>query len=210
MSTTWGPTLIAADGDDAGQSTTTFYLSGADTDGNWVVYDNANLNYTIGMRWDNVTVPAGATIVSAVVSLFTKYSTGTGWPKEAFWYCEDQDDPAAFTAAEDGPRTRTKTTAYESQVWASAPTDETWFDSPNLKSVLQEVINRPGWATGQALIFILMENDANENANARFEVQDRKNDATKCAKLTIEYTTGGGGGGGVPSIAMYYSQMMDI
>jgi hypothetical protein len=193
---TWGPTHIAADGDDAGQRDDgPFSLGGIDTDGHFIVYTgNPNYRFT-AWRWDNVTVPVGATITAAKVTMVVTYATGT-FPRTATWYGEDQDDPAGFTGAGDGPITRTRTTASAGQTWNSAPATGA-LDSVELKDIVQEIVSRAGWASGNAMIIMAVETPS--ASTGRFQVQDYANSTANAAELTITYTEAAGGGATYPA-----------
>ena len=186
---TFGPSAIAANADDASQSTTSFYQSGADSDGNYMIRETGGEDWHAGHRWDNVTIPNSATISSAVISLLTKYRTSTTWPKSVTWYGSDEDDAGAFADSASGPRNRTKTTAYVTQTFSSAPTDEARFNTPNLSAIVSEIVSRGSWASGNALILLSQEvADAN---SAKLQVQDYGRSAGDAASITIIYSAGG-------------------
>lgn len=103
----------------------------------------------ISNRWDNVTIPAGATITSAILTVRIHWATNDGTGTKTNIYFEDADDPAAPTTAGDASG-RVRTTAFTAwdDVNTVQGTDEV---SPDFTAVLQEVVDRPGWASGQAL-----------------------------------------------------------
>jgi len=101
----------------------------------------------IFIRFPNVTIPAGATITSAVIKLYASVSR-SGFVSMPCAF-EDADNPSAVASYADGV-SRTKTTA--DATWSSgAWVINTQYDSPNLKDSLQEVIDRVGWASGNAV-----------------------------------------------------------
>jgi len=38
-----------------------------------------------------------------------------------------------------------------------------WIDSPDISSVIQQVVSRAGWANGNALVAFMIENPASNN-----------------------------------------------
>jgi hypothetical protein len=98
---------------------------------------------------------------------------------------EAADNAGAFTAAVKSISTRPRTTSTVS--WAPAP----WPTlgeraaaqrTPNLAAVLQEIVNRPGWASGNALALIVL--GSGERTAESFD-----GGAHKAPVLHIEWTT---------------------
>ncbi|MEK7270257.1 MAG: hypothetical protein AAB215_04855, partial [Planctomycetota bacterium] len=110
---------------------------------------------TIGLRFANVTIPPGATVTSAKVRMYVvsddnRYLSVT-------YKAEAADSSAAFSTTAGDLSSRAKTVASVSDVPA-AWTNETWAESPDLTALVQEVVSRPGWASGNALAIFLLEN----------------------------------------------------
>lgn len=103
--------------------------------------------YRYGLRFTNVTIPQGATILSAHLKLCgshdspiaTKLGTFKGYAT---------DNVATFSSCADIDAA--KTSAFVQWV-AGAWTKDVWYSSPDLASIIQEIVNRPGWASGNAL-----------------------------------------------------------
>ncbi len=105
-----------------------------------------------GMRFTNITIPKGATVTSAKLTVYaaSDYSA-TVYSKI---YAEDVDNATAFTT-ESMPVTRTKTTNYATWTISGDWANETWYDSSaNIKDPIQEVISRDNWQSGNALNII--------------------------------------------------------
>lgn len=97
-------------------------------------------------RFPAVTIPQGSTIDSATLDL-TLTDTGSqeGTPF-VYIYAYDADDTATAVR----PSTNTPTTAYVS--WSvSANTPGSTITSPDIKTVVQEIVDRGGWVSGNAL-----------------------------------------------------------
>lgn len=119
-----------------------------------------------GMRIANVTIPRGATIITATMDVQV-LSTFLDSPNLHI-YCEDVDDAVDFTANAD-VATRVKTA--ESTAWTAADIPVGVRTSPDFAPALQAVIDRPGRVSGQA-IMVLFEGDfaaASEFQWAAFE-----------------------------------------
>ena len=111
---------------------------------------------TAALRFTGVQIPNSATIVNAKVQ-FTVHQTGSA-ATDLVVRGEQADNSAPIGAAAFNISQRPRTTA--SVAWpvppwqgvgASGPDQLT----PNLASVVQEVVSRPGWAPGNALTVII-------------------------------------------------------
>ncbi len=106
-----------------------------------------------GMRWQGVSVPQGASILRAYIELTTD-ETGSA-ATDLQLRGEAVGDAAAFTNTTFDISSRTSTTsvvAWTNVVpWlAVGQTHQT----PNIASLVQEIVDRPDWATGNAMVII--------------------------------------------------------
>jgi hypothetical protein len=108
----------------------------------------------VGMRFTGVTIPKGAPIVNAWVQ-FTVDQTGSTATSLSI-QGEAADNPGTFTTVANNITSRTPTVASVNN-WAPAP----WTvvgqagpaqQTPNLAAVIQELVNRTGWVSGNALV----------------------------------------------------------
>jgi hypothetical protein len=130
-----------------------------------------------------VTLPAGATITAAHVSLYIDFISGS---PTADVYAEDAANPGAISSEEDG-ESRALTTAKVA--WSSY--DSGWCDSPDISSVITELMGDYSYAAGKALQIILVGTSTSGNyAAARAQEYDGN---TYGPKLHIEYTESAGG-----------------
>lgn len=138
--------------------------------------------YKIAARFA-VTLPAGATITAAHVSLYinTIYRSPT-----ADVYAEDAANPGAISSEEDG-ESRSLTTAKVA--WSSY--DLGWTDSPDISAVLSELLTDYSYAAGKALQIILVGTSARNNYVVARAQESAGN--TYGPKLHIEYTESAGG-----------------
>ncbi|MBI2891215.1 MAG: LamG domain-containing protein, partial [Nitrospirae bacterium] len=108
----------------------------------------------VGMRFLSVPIPQGAAITSAYVEFETD-ETGSTTTNLTF-NGEAADSAAAFTSGAYNISSRTKTTA--SVAWNSVPAWSTLGEkhqSPDLTSIVQEIVNRSGWASGNNIVMIV-------------------------------------------------------
>lgn len=138
--------------------------------------------YKIAARFA-VTLPAGATITAAHVSL---YITDIYGSPTADVYAEDAANPGAISSEEDG-ESRSLTTAKVA--WSSY--DLGWTDSPDISAVLSELLTDYSYAAGKALQIILVGTSARNNYVLVRAQESAGN--TYGPKLHIEYTESVGG-----------------
>lgn len=136
--------------------------------------------YNGGMRFSNVLIPQGATIISAVLEV---YSIGTVNDDSAVdIFCNDVDNAVNFSTDPD-VTSRVRTTATVSDNTDSVGTG--WYAFPDISSVVQEVIDRAGWASGNAFVVLV---DGQSTVNKDFRYRSYDGSAANAAKLTIVYT----------------------
>ena len=143
---------VSQDSDDAEERLS----SGAVNLGSWdldLTDDNGNVQ-TVGIRFQNVTIPQGANIQEAHV---TFYAAGvqTG-DTDLLFQGHDTDDAPTFSEASGDISGRTITSA--SIPWDNVPPWTTLgdpYDSPNLAPIIQEIVDRGGWTSGNGLALLI-------------------------------------------------------
>ncbi|MBW2440593.1 MAG: thrombospondin type 3 repeat-containing protein, partial [Deltaproteobacteria bacterium] len=163
----------------------------------------------VGIRFQSVSIPQGAIITNAFID-FTTDETDSGTTNLSIWG-EDHDNAARFTDVAGQMATRTKTSA--SVAWNNVPAwgvvGETGVkqQTPDLKTIVQEIVNRPGWV-GNAMVFLI-------TGSGERTAESHYGSAEKAPLLHVEYTTesvgdgGGGGDGGVESTGIVISGALD-
>jgi hypothetical protein len=107
----------------------------------------------IGLRFPGLAVPQGSTIESAFVRL-TADGSDSGATSLTL-SAQAANNALAFTAATNDISSRMQTAASVDWSSVGAWTDGAQYDSPDIAALVQEVVNRPGWASGNALaIFV--------------------------------------------------------
>lgn len=131
-------------------------------------------------RWDNVTIPQGATITSAYLTLVAYDNDTDAIQRKIYGF--DEDDTATLTSAPGG---RTKTTAAVD--WdINGQTANQTQTSGDIKSIIQEIVNRAGWASGNALGMITVDDGSTTFKALQHYAYD--GDSTKAAYLEINYS----------------------
>ena len=144
-----------------------------------------------GFRWTNVTVPPGATITTALLDLNLHTNQDDALVTV---YGENVDNAATFTATTDNIKNRPKTIASVSwavdslvsgaDVWLSGESPDARLE---VKSLVQEIVSRPGWSSGNALVLFSQPGTA-AFKQLRPQSYDQAPVGTLGAKLHIAYT----------------------
>ncbi len=110
----------------------------------------------IGMRFQNINIPQGALITRAYVQ-FTVDEIGSTATALSI---NGQNSDTALTFATIANNISNRPTTSASVIWTPAAWNtigESGIDqqSPELKTVIQEIVDRPGWSAGNALALII-------------------------------------------------------
>jgi hypothetical protein len=112
----------------------------------------------IGVRFPNVSIPEGETIVKIYIQ-FTQDEDKNADPFEATVYGEATGNAPLFQEAQYPVSSRTKTAASVSWTgvpqWTSTHEQGEAQQTPDLTSVFQEITSRDDWADGNAMAFII-------------------------------------------------------
>ena len=141
-------TKIEARTDDAEEfSSGRMYTTGTDLE-----LSVDRLKQTIGLRFADLAIPQGAIIENAYIGLAAA-ATESGLMSLNL-YAHATDDAKTFTTAfrniSSRPLTRARAT-WSPAAWQKGSARRT----SDLKTVVQEVVNRPGWQSGNALAVII-------------------------------------------------------
>lgn len=150
------------------------------------VGNDVSVNYNSGMRFQNITIPQGATIDTAIL-YFTSNDVTTGTTCNATIEGEAVDDAAAFsTLANYTGRARTSANVAWSSIEQWSVTTTTYL-SVNFKTVVQEIVNRGGWASGNDLAIFINNNSS--SSGAKRVAYNYENSSTLCPLIHIVYST---------------------
>jgi len=103
-----------------------------------------------GFRFQNVTINAGSTINTAYIEI-ERASTST---INVVIYGEDVDDATTFVTSNNNISSRTLTTANVAWNASLGGSVGSRFQSPNIAAVIQEIVDRAGWVSGNDLNLI--------------------------------------------------------
>lgn len=120
---------------------------------------------TTGLRFSGLKIPRGAVITKAYIEFTTKdVYAGAQSTLQVAIHGEAADNAAQFATINRNISSRSTTMA--SVDWDLAPWNvagET-HQTPDLKDIVQEIVNRPAWAEGNALVFILTNKSPNPSS----------------------------------------------
>jgi hypothetical protein len=119
-----------------------------------LVFDNSN--QSVGMRFTGLSIPKGASITRAYVQ-FTADETNIGAASLRI-KAHDVDDAPAFTTSSGNVSSRATTTAstsWEPAAWNTVGAATSNERTPDIKHVIQEVVNRSGWNPGNDITIII-------------------------------------------------------
>jgi PKD repeat protein len=158
------------------------YITSTDIE---LVYDsyNSNGNQVVGLRFQNLGIPGNATIKNAFVQ-FTVDEAKTGTCALTI-KGEASDNSSAFTSSAFDVSGRSVTTAAVSWSpvdWTTVGESGVNQRTPELKNILQEIVNRSGYAFSSA-ISIIITGTGTRTAKA-YEVS-----TTQAARLFVTYST---------------------
>jgi hypothetical protein len=140
------------------------------TDG-WVGLNSSDLELGFdgvaqicGVRFLNVTIPMGATINSASIQFTAKGNNGD---PTIDIYGVKEDNASIFTTTTNDLSGRAATTATVG--WSSIPawTGGEVYSTPDLTTIIQELVNQGGWVSGNSLAILLENTGVSGNRNAQ-------------------------------------------
>ncbi|GAA3141042.1 hypothetical protein GCM10010466_35110 [Planomonospora alba] len=111
---------------------------------------------TIGLRFDGLDVPPGSTITSASVQFTSARSGSAAASVQVRAVAEDDTPTFATTPGSVGARPRTRASVtWNPPAWSGAGQAGEAQRTAELKTLVQEVVDRPGWARGNAIAFVM-------------------------------------------------------
>ena len=145
---------VSAGNDDAEErSSGSMYRSSSDLE---LVDDGSRTDQTVGMRFNGIDIPQGATILNSYVQ-FQVDETNSGSVSLEI-RGQNDDNATTFTSSDDNITSRPTTAASVS--WAPVP----WTSvgaagldqrTPNISTIIQEIVNRTGWAANNSLVIMI-------------------------------------------------------
>ena len=161
--------------------------------------DDQNI-LTTGLRFQNVTIPKGATIDAAYFEFVSHEAKTADDVAIITIYGEANDNPQTYTLdalISDRPKTSEKVVWTVNEPW------DLWgtYQSADISNIVQELVDRSGWQSGNAMAFMLFgENQGPSDLENAREVEafeniadpedggDGKNHPERVPKFIVEYT----------------------
>ena len=150
-------------------------------------YDDSNdldlggISY-VAVRFQGVSIPNGATITNAYITFEAfEEDSNNSVDTTITIYGEAADSAESIDFSDDyNISTRTKTNA--SVTWNPGPwTVDNTYDTPDLSSIVQEIVNREGWNEGNSMVFIF-------TGTGYREAKAHNEDPDAAPRLHVEYT----------------------
>jgi len=197
---TW---VVSHSGDDGAgvYSSTTLSTSGNTVTAGCLNYSGiVVIGYYAFHRFLSVDIPNGATIDDAKLTLRTAATEFDGGAEvgdlDLYDFKVDALDVDDSTRPSDGNDVNENATGTSAVVtWSltSSVGDDEDIDTPDISTVLQEIVNRTGWSSGNDITFRIYNTKVAEtnplNADTcYFQTFDYGEDADKAAKLVVTYT----------------------
>jgi len=144
--------------------------------------NGSGASYT-GLRFNNVVIPRGATITSAYLRL---YSSSNQWITVNLQIAGDAtNNSAAFSSASrpsQRPLTAARVNHHSNTRWLA----NSWYNFNDMSGVVQEIISRPGWQSGNSLSIILR---GTGSTWGRKFVRAFESGASTAVMLIVNYST---------------------
>jgi len=179
---------------DAGVETERFVTSIAGTTGDSLVYVtyvymSTKTSY-IGIYsgkeshsafwFSNVNIPQGAQVVSAWIKLPASQDVSSMCTARVVGFAQDYASPVSSLADwQSRPRTNA-TVLWNMEPWQKGK----WYSTPEIASIVQEIIDRTGWRAGRSLAFSIGPESGTTGYRALYQ---RDQDYFSGAELTIDY-----------------------
>lgn len=111
--------------------------------------DRTDVLYDIGswLLFTDIAIPQGSTIDSAYLQFYAISRAGVASMKIDAHDADTGSPPTTFAQYDSRPRTSANVT-YDPSAWSS----NTWYDSDSIVSIIQEIVDRPGWESGNDIL----------------------------------------------------------
>jgi Secretion system C-terminal sorting domain len=150
-----------------------------------LIYDNADGDQIVGMKFNSLNIPQGAVITNAFIQFTADASIGID-PCNLNIYGEASDNAAAFSTDNGNVSSRPKTDAsvlWSPEAWTTGDAGAAQ-QTDDIASVIQEIVDRSGFGESSSIAIII------EGVGKRTAVS-YDGDATQAAILCITFQSGG-------------------
>jgi len=145
------------------------YLTSSDLE---MVADWGTLQ-TIGIKFNNVNIPSGSLITNAYIQFMADNDTSGTVDLEI--YGENTGDAQSFSSIDNDISTRPLTTTKIP--WNNIPdwNNGSLYNSPDISSIIQEIVNNPGWQFNNNMAFIIKGEQGRRRAHSYDEFISNNN-----------------------------------
>ncbi|HET9496674.1 MAG TPA: hypothetical protein VFR15_20795, partial [Chloroflexia bacterium] len=143
---------VSASSDDAEQSASgSVSLSSSDLE---LVFDSSN--QTVGMRFNGITIPQGTQILGAYIQFQTDEASTEVTSLTIAGEASDNASTFISSSGNISSRPRTEATvAWSPPPWTASGEAGADQQTPDLVDIVQEIVSRPGWASGNSLVIVV-------------------------------------------------------
>jgi type IV pilus assembly protein PilY1 len=135
----------------------------------------------VGIRFLGIDVPKGSTILSAFLEVYADGASTENPNPTVTITGDDVDNSAQFSSTTNDITDRSDTTASVNWALGDFITDNEVQTSPDIETIVKEIVDRTGWASGNAMSFIF-----NDDRRTR-AIESYDGDPNQAARLTITY-----------------------
>jgi hypothetical protein len=149
----------------------------------------------VGLRFADIRIPRGTPIQEAYLQFTAGPQSAEPEPTDLTLHAELAGDAVAFTEVSQNISLRTRTSAsvnWQPEPWDVAGERSVRQRTPNLAALIHEVVNRPDWREGNALVLLISGSGGRETVAFDFPrsvfdpPQDQRVDAFDAPRLYIE------------------------
>lgn len=135
------------------------------------------------IRFDGVNIPKNAIITDAYLQFYIYTTAGTILSLTCRGV--SQNDTGDYSSSPFSRPTTTASADFSRDQWPTEIQTLTWEDSPSVATIVQEIVNRAGWQSGNAMGFFILD-DGNA-LNDNIQVRSYDGDTDLAPKLVVTY-----------------------
>ena len=145
------------------------YLTSSDLE---MVVDGSTLQ-VIGIRFNNVNIPAGSLINNAYIRYMADGNTSGDVDLEI--YGESSGNAQTYSNSDGDISDRTLTDAVVT--WNNIPnwSNGSMYNSPNIASLIQEIVTNENWQFNNSMAFVIQGDQGNRRAHSYDQFEDNNN-----------------------------------
>jgi hypothetical protein len=141
-----------------------------------------------GFRFNNVDVPQGATIDSATLKVWFAWKCSAAGNCSTTIYGVDADDTSTWNGNKPSDQDKTTASVSWSEDTDQVPDDVYSNISHNVKTIVQEIVDRGGWAADNSMSFVFDNGSFGRGNFINVYAWDNASIWGEEALLTINYT----------------------